>query len=259
MAITTTSFSLGSLCDGCAWSVPDIDLLATQIAIVAVGQADHLAEILAASGMSQLDADNVARLEAVKLVTANAGDPYHRDGWLFQVMSWICAHRLSPSAIIRTPHMIHALKGLDGLQVEVNQDGVSQVLIFEDKATDNPRDVIREDVWPEFREIESGSRQNVIAAEVVALLKGGGYPDPSGAVKSIIWGGARSFKASITVGDYHATPAGLASLFSDYDDVVKGDKGRRRGDIFHVEDLRGWMEALAEKVIAVLQSGVESV
>ncbi|MEA9827292.1 hypothetical protein VDG09_06450 [Xanthomonas campestris pv. raphani] len=259
MAIETTPFTVGSLCDGCAWSVPNVDLLATQIALVAVGQADHLAEILTASGMPQLDADNIARSEAIKLVTANAENPYHRDGWLFQVMSWICAHRLSVGATIRTPHMILAHKGLDGLQVETGQNGISQVVIFEDKATDNPRDVIRDDVWPEFRDLESGSRQNVIAAEVVALLKGSGYTNPSEAVKNIIWGESRAFKASITVGNYHASPEGLMSLFSDYDDVVKGNKSRRRGDIFQVADLRGWMEALAARVITVLESGVKSV
>ena len=206
-----------------------------------------------------MDADSIARSEAIKLVTANVDNPYHRDGWLFQVMSWICAHRLSAGAAIRAPHMILAHKGLDGLQVETGQNGVSHVVIFEDKATDNPRAVIRDDVWPEFRDLETGSRQNVIAAEVVALLKGSGYPNSSEAVKSIVWREARVFKASITVGDYHASDGGLLSLFADYDDVVKGDKARRRGDIFQVADLRAWMQVLAAKVVDILESGVKGV
>ncbi|MEN4937507.1 hypothetical protein ABE424_16770 [Stenotrophomonas sp. TWI1149] len=259
MAIETRPYTVASLCDGNEWSVPDADLLAVQIAMVALGQADHLAEILKASGVPQVEADGIARSEAIKLVTASADNPYHRDGWLFQVMSWICAHRLNANSAIRTPHMILAHKGLDGLQVEAGENGISHVVIFEDKATDNPRDVIRDEVWPEFRELESGSRQNMIAAEVVSLLKSSGYPNATDAVKSIIWREARVFKASITVGDYHASPRGLSSLFMDYDEVVKGDMSRRRGDIFHVADLRGWMQELAEKVVAILDSGVKSV
>lgn len=37
------------------------------------------------------------------LTVAAGADPYHRDGWIFQVMSWIAAYRATPNSIIRPP------------------------------------------------------------------------------------------------------------------------------------------------------------
>lgn len=41
-------------------------------------------------------------------------------------------------------------KGFDGMQLELNEAGtaVIAIIVFGDKATDNARDTIRDDVWP---------------------------------------------------------------------------------------------------------------
>jgi hypothetical protein len=68
--------------------------------------------------------------------------------------------------------MILAHKGFDGLQLEIDTSNgfVTAAVIFEDKATDNPRDTIRDEVWPDFKLLEAGERENVLSADVSALL-----------------------------------------------------------------------------------------
>ena len=157
MAIVLTNFSDGTLCQGCAWTVADEVELAKRIALVALGQSRHVAKIL--SGISAIPPITTAstRAAAIKLLTVRPGaESWHRDGWLFQTMSWLAASQANPSALIRAPHMILAHKGFDGLQLELDAGtgAVSAAVIFEDKATDNPRETIRDEVWPEFLLIE---------------------------------------------------------------------------------------------------------
>jgi hypothetical protein len=45
------------------------------------------------------------------------------------------------------------------------------VIIFEDKATENPRKTIREDVWPGIAALESGKRVNQLTHDVSAALE----------------------------------------------------------------------------------------
>lgn len=252
MAITLTPFSDGGLCDGCSWTVEDVEALAELIARVAVGQAEHVADILAQAGLAEAATTAEAIEGAVELLTVVGGIPYHRDGWMFQVMSWIAAHRHTPGGLIRVPHMILAHKGFDGIQIDL--DGVSgavtAVVVFEDKATENPRATIRGDVWPDFRNIEAGRKQNVIVAEVTTLLKAASHPDPNTAVQKIIWADARCYRVSITIENGHATEGGRARLFADYAEVAPGDRQRRRGETFLVPNLRDWMASLAELAIA---------
>ena len=49
-------------------------------------------------------------------------------------------------------------KGFDGLQLLLDNENqvVAAAVIFEDKATSNPRATIRDRVWPEFSTIERG-------------------------------------------------------------------------------------------------------
>lgn len=256
MSIKISPFNVGDICDGASWVVLDIDELAAQIAMVAAGQADQLEEILKSAGVPVVEASNAARNEAIRLLTVEEGDPFHRDGWIFQVMSWIAAQQNADSSIIRTPHMIKALKGFDGLQVVIDNDDVANVIIFEDKATVNSRKTIKEDVWPDFLAIEAGENENVLVSEITTLLRIGGYKNAMAIAKKVIWEKSRIFKASITISAKHSTDIGRSRLFKGYQDQVKGDKLRRRGDTFLIENLRGWMEDLAKRSKTILQEGM---
>jgi hypothetical protein len=258
MSITLTPFEHGELCHGSTWTVEDEDVLADQIARIALGQSRHVQKILAGANLGPTPTTANAAAGAITLLTVTGEDPWHRDGWIFQAMSWIAANRATPGGIIRSPHMILAHKGFDGLQLELDRDtgAVVAAVIFEDKATDNPRDTIRDDVWPEFSKLEAGERENVLTAEVVALLQTQPGIDPDIAIQNIIWKEARCYRISITVGDTHANDAGRLRLFRDYDTIAAGAVKRRRGETFCIHDLRRWMNELAQKAIVAVKANM---
>lgn len=252
MPIQLTPIVHKSLVHGYTWEVTDEQLLAELIARVALGQARHVSKILLNIGNALPVPVDDAWAAAAKMLTVPVGtNPWHRDGWMFQVMSWLSAHKAGPSSLINTPQMIFAQKGFDGIQLDFEPAGaISAVVIFEDKATDNPRETIRGEVWPEFEEYESGGDANVLVAEVTGLLEKRQGIDVDDVVRRIIWKDSRHFRVSITVGDSHSTDAGRGRLFKDYDTKVQGDIKRRRGETFHVNDLRAWMDSIAIKVLA---------
>ncbi|WP_143226633.1 hypothetical protein [Acidovorax sp. 62] len=185
----------------------------------------------------------------MELLTQKGADPWHRDGWMFQVMSWLAAHVNTPGARIALPHLIHAEKGLDGLEIllDASQDVVATI-IFEDKATTNPRDTIRDGVWPEFVKFESGHGVNRLTQQASGILAAANHPNPTAAVNKISWNATRRYRISITASE--STPDSRKSLFKDYDTKVQGSIVRRRAEVFVVNDVRAWMANLATKAIA---------
>jgi len=235
--------------EGCEWTIPDLDQLAQWIAWVAVGQSYHVATILHLAGVGPLPTNDDAVKEGVQLLTQAGLSPDHRDGWMFQIMSWLAAHCRTPNALIAAPHMIHAEKGLDGLEIVLDAShNVIGTVIFEDKATVNARDTVRDQVWPEFKEFENGaavSRMSQAAAGILAAAK---HPNPSEAVSKIVWKSSKRYRVSITT--KKNTPASRNSLFKGYSATIPGAVERRRGEIFTIKDLRPWMATLANLAIA---------
>jgi hypothetical protein len=161
MTLTLSQIDHGDLCHGWAWIVEDEDVLAERVARVALGQYRHVAKIVAGADESApgTSKDHVAA--AIKLLTVeDREDPWHRDGWIFQTISWIAAHQQAKGAITRPPHIIKAHKGFDGMQLELADGGkcVTAVVVFEDKATVNARGTIRDEVWPGIVALEAGER-----------------------------------------------------------------------------------------------------
>ncbi|HBO4846942.1 TPA: hypothetical protein NI961_002047 [Pseudomonas aeruginosa] len=252
MPITLTAFTVQKEWEGCTWSVPSVDELANAIAIIAVGQALHVANILHAAGLAAKPTTKGAVKGAIKLLTSS-GNIAHRDGWMFQVMSWLAAQLRTPGALMNTPHMIHAHKGLDGLQVSIDgAEKVTAVVLFEGKATENPRSMVTSKVWPEFMEFETGENEHLVAAEVTLLLKSSGHSDPQHAVADIMWKQARRYRLSIT--DGQSTDQSQAKLFKGYEKNVPGGVERRRAEVFEVMGLRKWMDDLAKVAIKKAES-----
>lgn len=250
MPINLTPFgATDSLWTGNTWEVPDDDVLAKWIAWVAIGQAFHVAEILhSLNPIGTSPTNDAAKSDAVELLTQKGKDPWHRDGWMFQVMSWLAAHVNRPGALIALPHLIHAEKGLDGLEILLDaSQNVVATIIFEDKATENPRDTIRDDVWPEFAKFESGYGVNRLTQQASGILAAAHHPNPAAAVNKISWNTTRRYRISITASK--STPAYRNSLFKDYDTQVQGKIDRRKAEVFVVDDVRAWMANLATKAI----------
>jgi hypothetical protein len=152
--------------------------------------------------------------------------------------------------------MIAAHKGFDGVEVELTADkNLSCVVVFEDKATENPRDTIREEVWPEIKALHDGERQTELMQEVTALLQRANVPDPDAVLEAVVWKQVRKFRVSITGGVGQDQQKGFDKLFKGFDEVTPGlGEPGRRAEVFCNCDIRKWMAAFALKVSAAIDA-----
>lgn len=254
MPIKFTEISNEEKWVGSDWSIVDTDDLAHHIARVTLGQYRHVAKVLAATGASALRPHETAFTGARSLLISTQKDPWHRDGWIFQVISWIAAHLQSSGELIAPPHMQHADKGFDGLHLHVDRktSSITRAVICEEKATENPRDMIRDEVWPEFEYFETGSQDHRLVSEVTQLLETSPDLDPDVAIANVLWNKTRSYRVSITIGDTHNSEKGRARLFKNYEDQVCDNVIRRRAETFYQEDVRSWIVEIATKSLEVL-------
>jgi hypothetical protein len=225
MTLTLSQIDHGNLCHGWAWTVEDEDALAERVARVALGQYRHVAKILAGVDVLESGASTDHVAAAIKLLTVEDGeDPWHRDGWIFQTISWIAAHQQVKGAVTRPPHILKAHKGFDGMQLELADDGkcVTAVVVFEDKATINARDTIRDEVWPGIVALEAGERVTELTHETSAMLEAQQNRDPDldidAAISNILWKEVRRYRVSITIDDTHLKNTDRARLFKGFDE-----------------------------------------
>ncbi|MEI9990208.1 MAG: hypothetical protein WDM86_09230 [Rhizomicrobium sp.] len=261
MSLTLSAIDHGQLCHGFSWTITDEDTLSQRVARVALGQYRHVSKILGGAGVDGPSTSAEQAKAAISLLTVEPNeDPWHRDGWIFQTISWIAAHRDTKGVVTRPPHIIKAHKGFDGLQLELSADGkaITAVVIFEDKATDNARQTIREDVLPGIAALEAGDRANELTHEVNGVLDAQARLDPGldvdAAISNIMWKEARYYRVSITVGKTHSTSARRAKLFKGFDENAPGDVKRRRAETMYVPELRKWMDQFANRVIEHIKS-----
>ena len=261
MAVTLTPIDHSGLCHGWSWTVSDEDGLAEQVARITLGQYRHVARILAGANVPGPQTTTEQAQAAIAHLTVAPGkDPWARDGWLFQAISWIAAHKGPAASLTRAPHIRKSDKGFDGMQLQLSDDGatVTAVIVFEDKATDNPRDTIRDDVWTGIVKLENGDRLHELTHEVSAMLDVRAVADPlfdiDTAIARTLWDQARRYRVSITIGDAHNEETSRRGLFDGFDTSAPGDVERRRAETFYVPAMRDWMSAFASKVIAKIQS-----
>lgn len=183
---------------------------------------------------------------------------WHRDGLLFQHLSWIVALKSHPNGYMTSPHVRNADKGFDGFIIEFDEEHriVERVVLCEDKATENPRSMITQSVWKEIRLILAGEREDEVEADLTTLLKA--VPDLSpdeaeDAVDAIFWGNARQFRVSIATDDSHRRPNGFEHLLSGFENVAPGSARNRIGGVLAFNSVRQGLQELADEVIAKIQ------
>lgn len=221
--------------------------------MVALGQYRHVAQILAGVDKKLLPTRKDTAAAAIKRLTVpDDSDPWHRDGWVFQTISWIAAHRTERGVVARAPHPIEAHKGFDGMQLRLDKQGkfVTAVVIFEDKASESPRRTIRTDVWDGIRALERGERMPELIHDATTILEAQQiiFPglDVDEAIETILWEEVRHYRVSITTSDIHGEDAARKKLFKGFDKVAPGGSARRRADTMHLDDLREWMKAFCK-------------
>lgn len=256
MTLALKHIAHGELCHGWTWTIQDEDILAEQVARIALGQYRHLSRIL--DGLSPKAASTTAEhvSDAIQKLTVSEGDdPWHRDGWIFQSISWIAAHNKKESAFLRGPHIRKADHGFDGLQLQLSDDGtsVTAVIIFEDKATTNARKVIREEVWPSIAGLESGERVAELTSDVSAMLEAcrtlAADVDVADAASEILWKEVRHYRVSITIGDTHSTDETRKGLFKGFDTQAPGPIAKRRAETIYIPAMRDWMDRFAIRIM----------
>ena len=254
MPVTLIPFSDSPSCRGFTWIIDDIDELAKVVAHLLMGQYLHAEDLLAGKSFPQMTAAKAAYLTVLRELT-QPKDIAHRDGWLFQMISWTAARLNEPSVLARTPQPRPADKGFDGILVRQRPDGSALcVVVCEDKATKRPRKVIRDEVWPGIETLETGARDHELVSEVTTILTAAmARHDAEEAVRRIVWRRAVRYRVSVTADSTRANRARRKALFKGYPAVAQGNCVRRRGEMLILDDLRPWMAKFATRVATHLR------
>lgn len=182
-----------------------------------------------------------------------------RDGWLFQIISWLALKGDHADILckMQPPHDAPAQHGIDGLALLLDKNNmIKSVVITEDKCTENPRDQIRDRIWPEFKKFEEGDNDQKLVSRLSALLQS--MPLQIQVLQSIQQDiyrlELRRYRVGVTRTSGHRDVVKRKALFKDYDQYVSGDLARRTAASFEQDDIRDWMEKFSAKIITFLES-----
>ena len=248
------------------YEVTDKDLLAQWIGDLCLGHYRQIRKIIENIAPKTPATEDDAIDDVVSKLTLPDGadnkSVYRRDGWLFQMMSWIALNvdlhdKFDKNMVFMAPpHTAPGQHGLDGLAVVLDDKKLlGSIIITEDKCSEKPRRIVTAQIFPEFVKFEKGGSKNRIVTGVTSLIEpvdGGGVID---AVQNdIAKTDYRKYRIGITRLDEHDDADGRIELYASYDKKVTGDSKRRRASSVNVGDVRPWMADLAAKVISYLNS-----
>lgn len=248
------------------WTIADEDYLAEVVAIVALGQAAHAASLIAAlEPMAPVfNTDQLRTMALAKLQIQPGTDSqiearrWHRDGLLFEVLSWIALLETYPGEryLIRDPHLGATTQGLDGLLLELNAglDELVRTVIVEDKCSENPRSTFQSKVLPAFQEHHANKRAPDLVATAASLL--GRLADSRTAVEraaAVLDLRRRGYRGSLALETEYDASSRRDGLFAGYDSLEGMVPANLEGGGFVVgEELRTWFDGFARRVQAKL-------
>lgn len=180
----------------------------------------------------------------------------HRDGLLFQHISWIAARLQYPNAEASAPHVRQADKGFDGFLIEhsAGQLALSKVVLCEDKASVNPRRLVTSQIWPDIKSIIAGEKDREIAAAVGALLSIVPLADREAILAATIWARAKHYRVALAAGNDQIREGGYLHLFDGYEQQALGDISIRLAEVMPMPEVRAYLEELSTKVVAKLEA-----
>jgi hypothetical protein len=235
-------------CQGIEFNFTDIDGLAKAVAFILVQEYVMARQLIIGGGPPTntplLENDDIEDIIKRRL---HPTVDYHRDGFLFQLMMWLAAHiDLQDGDIVALPHSQCSAKGQDSIVVHRSKDAVIALTICEDKATENPRDTVREEVWPEIKDYQAGGRRDELRSNIIATLglDGISMTEAQNLIRGISWAGKRRYRVRVTVEPNKRT----STLFKGFEKIVDGDEEMRRGETVPLSSMRNWMELLAGKI-----------
>lgn len=178
----------------------------------------------------------------------------HRDGLLFQYVSWVAANIQFPTAHATAPHVRKADKGFDGLLLEVSPTGISRLILCEDKASTSPRGLVTGSIWPDIIEISDGERDLEILDGVTALLDSLKDVDRESILVKASWERAREYRVALTVEPKLQKEGSYVHLFDGFDGCATGNLNVRMAEVMPLSDIRAYLQSLADQVVKKLQA-----
>lgn len=179
----------------------------------------------------------------------------HRDGLLFQYISWVAARLELPNGYMTSPHVRQADKGFDGFIIELDKSEheIKRIVLCEDKASKSPRNLITSSVWPEIETLRRGDRDDEILAELVTLLKSVPGIDAEEAVDEIFWEGAREFRVAVATGENRRRAGSFLHIIAGFKTVAGGELEARMAGVLAFKDVRTGLDLLAKEVAAKVE------
>jgi len=248
------------LCHETELIVNDFQKLVKQVGLLLLGKHSHVASILAAKHRTVTASTNVMIDRAQRQLKVGRDDErWKRDGWLFQMMTWISIRLEQPgiNIISQAPHTNPAQHGIDNLAIILTAGNrIKTMIIAEDKYTENPRPTIKKLVWPEFKLFEKGEFDSQLVTQTSVLLAHLNEDEIDKVIENDIYGSSkRIYRAGITPLATDATPKKRKKLFKGYDGCVSGaDQMRRQALTFSQPDIRKWMDDFADEIYDFLET-----
>lgn len=237
------------------FEIIDEESLAQYVAYLVMGYSRHVNKIIKELGnVNEVEVEKEHKAEIISLLTLTKKSSeikrYKRDGWLFQMISWLVVNLKNKDKKMKQlhPHNQPSMHGVDGLAVIVNDGHIEKIILTEDKCTEHPKEKIKTQVFPEFIEYEAGRKNTTLLNDVGSILDMFGE-DYENAHNEITNKGIRQYRIGVTRKEEHNSNEGRRCLFADYETIVSDNIERRRGSSIFLENLRSWMDGFAAKVI----------
>lgn len=180
----------------------------------------------------------------------------HRDGLLFQNISWLAAAKQFPGALKAAPHVRPADKGFDGVLLNIGllPTEVLSLVICEDKASVAPRPIVLKKVWPEMEIIIAGKRDLEIMPVITSLLSSvKNKAEIERILVAVSWKKIMQFRVSLAVGNDQEKKGKYHHLFKGFDKAHPAGKDiTRLAEIMPMNDVRQFLQEIADKVILKL-------
>lgn len=239
------------------YDISDKNLLVQYVGELILGNHRHILNVINTLSTTSPINPNISITYVINML--KNPNTHKRDGWLFQMISWISLAIKNKGEVYLSqhPHNAPAQHGIDGLSIVLNKDDtISKIIITEDKCTTNPRMRIRKEVFPEFQAFENGEKDHALIGILSNLLSNIDSDKLLQSVQNDIFNNDfRQYRVGITREKTHNSIKGRKGLFADYDGCVVGDlPTRRSGATIYIDDLRNWMNDFAEKTIDYLES-----
>jgi hypothetical protein len=237
MPLNVSNFPAAPECGGRQWAVLNEDQLASLVALVLVGRAKHAESVLAGTQRTVAVVPDALKGQLRRqLQTPDGALTYHRDGLLFEIISWIVARlTAAPDEVISTPHLKSTQQGLDTIKIGFDPVArtLTRVVVYEQKCTEHPRDEFRDKVVPAFHDWKAHKRDNQLVQAAANLAERFNLTDDEHLrlYDRLVQVHPLAFQAALTVTPTPFETARCVSLFGGYTSVTP-NLADRLGDTF---------------------------